>query len=104
MDGPMRLGAGRSFGPGAFGSAAGGPPDCPGGIFAVARSKTNTGTGRGCADAPAGGAGGAAGGVAGCGARAYTITWCRTLGLPARTSIAWIHLSSVKVVGTSKYW
>jgi len=34
--------------------------------------------------------------------RMYTMTWCTTAGLPGRTSTAWTHLSSVRLVGISK--
>src|SRR4029079_15359290 len=98
----LRVGAARSVGPGALRSSggSGGPPVWPAGILVMASTaNTNSGVGRCAGAAPAAGAGGGVAGAAGAGAAAYTITWCSTFGSPARTSIAWIHLSSVVLVG-----
>src|SRR5262245_52069069 len=56
----------------------------------------------GAGDAPTGAP--AATGPAEAGTRAYTSTWCTTSRAPGRISSACTHLSSAKLVGTSKYW
>jgi len=44
-----------------------------------------------------------AGGAGRAGGRPNTMMWCTTLRSPGRTSNAFTHLSSVKLVGISKY-